>query len=67
MLSNYMKSNEYYEMIEKAVDSKKVFKAVGKEFDNALNKLGLDIKTHDSIEGPAILMMCAARTLYQHN
>lgn len=63
MLDLYMKSDEYFNMIEKAVDNTDVFKAISNEFKDALDKLNLDLKTCDTIDNPAIMMTCEAREL----
>jgi len=63
MLDSYMRSGEYEEMITASVDNTEKYKAVEKEFVVALDKIGLDSNTYDSIECPVVAMTYTARDL----
>ena len=63
MLNKYMKSNEYYEEIEKAVDANPEYKAQEKVYLNSLESLNLGKEAYNSIDASATLMMASAREL----
>ncbi len=63
MLDDYMKSNEYSDMIEKTVDRNKKMVALGKKFHNALDKLGLDFKDYNSVDCAFSEASCMERDL----
>ena len=63
MLSKYMKSNEYYAEIEKAIEESPEYKAQDKQFVDALDSLNLGQKAYNLIDDSATLMMAAAREL----
>ena len=61
MLNEYMKSQQYSDMIDGIEDGDERYEAHQKEYLDALERLNLDLKTVDSIDSPATLMMIAAK------
>ncbi len=61
MLNEYMKSDEYVEMIDSTTDRDDSFNASKKKFLDELYKAKLDKETHDSIDSAAFFMRLIAQ------
>ena len=63
MLELFTKSDEYLSMIAKKVDDQPEYKALLRNFDDALSGLGINVKGLNPVEGTATTLAYTARDM----